>query len=72
VDPVAYSGDLVKKDGDGFIYYVGRKDHQIKTSGYRVSPTEVEALIMGCPGVSEVVVFGLDDAALGQKILKRW
>ncbi|MBA4147309.1 MAG: AMP-binding protein [Verrucomicrobia bacterium] len=67
-DPVGYSGDLVKKDEDGFIYYVGRKDHQIKTSGYRVSPTEVEALIMECPCVSEVVAFGLDDPELGQKI----
>lgn len=68
MDTFAYSGDLVKRDEDGFIYYVGRKDHQIKTSGYRVSPTEVEALIMECPGVAEVVVFGLDDVALGQKI----
>lgn len=67
-DTVAYSGDLVKKDEEGFIYYVGRKDHQIKSSGYRVSPTEIEALIMECAGVSEVVVFGLDDPALGQKI----
>lgn len=65
---VAYSGDLVKKDADGFIYYVGRRDHQIKTCGYRVSPTEVEALIMECRGVSEVVVFGLEDPAMGQRI----
>ncbi len=67
-DLVAYSGDLVKKDEDGFIYYVGRRDHQIKTCGYRVSPTEVEALIMECRGVSEVVVFGLEDPAMGQRI----
>ncbi|MGH7929965.1 MAG: AMP-binding protein, partial [Candidatus Binatia bacterium] len=68
LDTVAYSGDLAKKDADGFIYYVGRKDHQIKSSGYRVSPTEVEALIMECSGVSEVVAFGLDSPELGQKI----
>jgi acyl-CoA synthetase (AMP-forming)/AMP-acid ligase II len=67
-DPAAFSGDLVKKDEDGFIYYVGRKDHQIKTGGYRVSPTEIEALIMECPGISEVVAFGLEDTELGQKI----
>ncbi|MGH8166801.1 MAG: AMP-binding enzyme, partial [Woeseiaceae bacterium] len=68
LDTVVYSGDLAKKDADGFIYYVGRKDHQIKSSGYRVSPTEVEALIMECSGVSEVVAFGLDSPELGQKI----
>jgi acyl-coenzyme A synthetase/AMP-(fatty) acid ligase len=68
LDTVAYSGDLATKDEDGFIYYVGRKDHQIKTCGYRVSPTEVEALIMECPGVAEVVVYGLDDPELGQKL----
>ncbi|MEX2122607.1 MAG: AMP-binding protein [Woeseia sp.] len=68
VDTVVYSGDLAKKDEDGFIYYVGRKDHQIKSSGYRVSPTEVETLIIECSGVSEVVAFGLDNPELGQKI----
>ena len=68
VDMVAYSGDLVRKDAEGFLYYVGRKDHQIKTSGYRVSPTEIEALIMESGGVAEAVVFGLDDVALGQKV----
>lgn len=68
LDTVVYSGDLVKKDKDGFIYYVGRRDHQIKTGGYRVSPTEVEALVLECAGVSEVVVFGLEDPSLGQKI----
>ena len=68
MDTVVCSGDLAKKDEDGFIYFVGRKDHQIKCRGYRVSPSEVEALIAECPGVSEVVAFGLDDAEMGQKI----
>lgn len=67
-DTVVYSGDLARRDEDGFIYYVGRKDHQIKTCGYRVSPTEVESLIMECPGVSEVVVYGTDDPELGAKL----
>ena len=39
---VCYSGDLVKKDEDGFLYFVGRRDTMIKSSGYRISPTEVE------------------------------
>ncbi len=37
-----WSGDTVRKDKDGFLYFIGRKDEMIKTSGYRVSPTEVE------------------------------
>ena len=40
-----WSGDLVRADTEGFLYYVGRNDEMIKTSGYRVSPTEVEAAI---------------------------
>ena len=44
-----FSGDTVKKDEDGFLYFVGRKDEMIKTSGYRVSPMEVEeGLLSGC------------------------
>jgi acyl-CoA synthetase (AMP-forming)/AMP-acid ligase II len=68
LEKVVYSGDLVRRDAEGFLYFIGRKDHQIKTSGYRVSPTEVEALLMECKGVAEAVVFGLDDPVLGQKI----
>jgi acyl-CoA ligase (AMP-forming) (exosortase A-associated) len=46
IKPMAvWSGDLVRADTEGFLYYVGRNDEMIKTSGYRVSPTEVEAAI---------------------------
>ena len=37
-----FSGDLVTRDEEGFLYFVGRKDDMIKTSGYRVAPTEIE------------------------------
>ncbi|MEI2787932.1 MAG: hypothetical protein V9E93_03515 [Steroidobacteraceae bacterium] len=37
-----WSGDIVRRDADGFLYFIGRRDEMIKTSGYRVSPTEVE------------------------------
>ena len=57
-ETVVYSGDIVKKDEDGFLYYVSRRDEMIKTSGYRVSPTEVEEVLIELPGVSNVVVFG--------------
>ena len=44
-EKVVYSGDLVKMDEDGFLYFIGRRDTMIKTSGFRVSPTEVEEVL---------------------------
>ena len=38
---VVYSGDLVTTDEDGFIYYIGRRDTMIKSSGYRISPSAI-------------------------------
>lgn len=60
LDRVVYSGDLVKKDQEGFLYYVGRKDAMIKKEGYRVSPTEVEELLMGHQDVFEAVTCGME------------
>jgi acyl-CoA ligase (AMP-forming) (exosortase A-associated) len=64
-----YSGDLVKRDEEGFLYYVGRKDHMIKTTGFRVSPTEVEEYFYNTGLVQDAVAFGAPDPALGEKIL---
>ena len=55
---VVYSGDLAKKDEEGFLYFISRRDEMIKTSGYRVSPAEVEEVLIEIPGVSDAVVFG--------------
>lgn len=55
LETVVFSGDIVKSDADGFIYYVGRKDQMIKTKGYRVSPNEVEMIINGFEGVAGCV-----------------
>lgn len=63
-----HSGDLVRRDAEGFLYFVGRGDDMIKTSGYRVSPTELEEVAMACPLVREVVAVGDPDAVLGQVI----
>ncbi len=60
LETVVYSGDTVRKDGEGFIYYVGRRDAMIKTKGYRVSPTEVEELFAGVPGVAECIACGYE------------
>lgn len=60
IDRVVYSGDLVKKDDEGFLYYVGRKDAMIKKEGYRISPTEVEELLMNHDDVAEAVACGYE------------
>jgi acyl-CoA ligase (AMP-forming) (exosortase A-associated) len=65
---VCYSGDLVKMDEDGFLYYVGRRDTMIKSSGYRISPTEVEEALFSSGKVRGVGVIGIPDEVLGQTI----
>lgn len=64
-----YSGDFVKRDADGFLYFVARKDEMIKTSGYRVSPSEIEDVILEQTAVNEVVVLGIEHEELGQAII---
>lgn len=65
---VCYSGDLVKMDEDGFLYFVGRRDNLIKSSGFRISPTEVEQAICRNKSVREAAVVGVADELLGQHI----
>jgi acyl-coenzyme A synthetase/AMP-(fatty) acid ligase len=64
-----FSGDTVRRDAEGFLYFVGRNDEMIKTSGYRVSPTEVEEAIYATRLVGEVAAFGTAHPALGQVIV---
>jgi acyl-CoA synthetase (AMP-forming)/AMP-acid ligase II len=64
-----WSGDLVRKDEDGFLYFVGRTDEMIKTSGYRVSPTEIEEVVYGTGMVRDAVAMGVEDLRLGQRIV---
>jgi acyl-CoA ligase (AMP-forming) (exosortase A-associated) len=63
-----FSGDTVRMDEEGFLYFVGRRDEMIKTSGYRVSPTEVEEILYETRMVGECVAFGVDHPTLGQAI----
>jgi acyl-CoA ligase (AMP-forming) (exosortase A-associated) len=63
-----FSGDTVRRDADGFLYFIGRRDEMMKTSGYRVSPTEVEEVLYASKLVGECVAFGVDHATLGQAI----
>jgi acyl-CoA ligase (AMP-forming) (exosortase A-associated) len=63
-----WSGDTVRRDEEGFLYFIGRRDEMIKTSGYRVSPTEVEEVVLGTGRVAEVAAVGVPHATLGQAI----
>lgn len=65
---VCYSGDLVKMDEDGFLYFVGRRDALIKSSGIRISPTEVEEVLFQTGKVRGAAVIGIPDEVLGQSI----
>ncbi len=68
-DRVCYSGDLVTMDGDGFLYFVGRRDNQIKSSGFRISPTEVEEIICRIAPIRQAAVVGVPDPVLGQHLV---
>ncbi len=63
-----FSGDTVRRDAEGFFYFVGRRDEMMKTSGYRVSPTEVEEVLYATGCVGECAAFGVDHPVLGQAI----
>lgn len=64
-----WSGDTVYLDQDGFLYFVGRDDEMIKTSGYRVSPTEIEEAAYATGLVREAVALGVPDERLGQCVV---
>lgn len=64
-----FSGDTVRQDEDGFLYFIGRRDEMIKTSGYRVSPTEIEEVLYSTQLVGEAAAFGVAHPALGQAIV---
>lgn len=66
---VCYSGDLVRMDEEGFLYFVGRRDNQIKSSGFRVSPTEVETALRASGRLRDAAVIGVPDPMLGQRIV---
>lgn len=58
---VVYSGDVVRRDADGFLFFVGRRDQLIKTQGFRVSPEEVEEVLYASGLVAEAVAGGVAD-----------
>lgn len=67
-DIVCYSGDRIRMDEEGYLYFVGRADAMIKSSGYRISPTEVEEVLVGSGLVAEAAVIGLRDSSIGERV----
>ncbi|HRH97533.1 MAG TPA: acetate--CoA ligase [Prosthecobacter sp.] len=68
VDGWYLSGDLAKRDADGYYWFVGRVDDIIKTSGHMVGPFEVESALMEHPAVAEAGVIGKPDPLIGQLV----
>ncbi len=65
-DGVYHTGDIAWQDEDGHLWYVGRDDDLIKSSGYRIGPFEVESALMEHPAVLECAVTGIPDPDRGQ------
>ena len=68
-DIAVWSGDLVRRDEEGFLYFVARNDAQIKSSGYRISPEEIENTVHGSDLVAEALAIGVPDDELGEAIV---
>ena len=64
-----WSGDRVVADDEGYLFFVGRTDDMIKTSGYRVSPTEIEEVVYDTGLVTDAVAMGLPDDTLGHRVV---
>lgn len=65
-DGYYHTGDTAWRDEDGFLWFVGRTDDMIKSSGYRVGPFEVESALMSHPAVLECAITGVPDPVRGQ------
>ena len=66
---VVYSGDFVKLDNDGYLYFEGRKDEMIKSAGNRISPTEVEEILYNSSFIAEAVAMGIPHEIYGQVVV---
>jgi len=63
-----WSGDRVRRDGDGLLYFIGRRDAMIKSAGNRISPQEIEEAALATGLVAEAVALGIPDERLGQAV----
>jgi acetyl-CoA synthetase len=67
-DGLYHTGDLARRDADGYIWYVGRADDIIKSAGYRIGPFEIESVLIKHPAVLECAVTGIPNALRGQVV----
>lgn len=67
-ETVLYTGDLVRMDEEGFLYFISRMDDIIKSRGEKVSPKEVEAVVYRLDGVLDAAVVGVPDPVLGEAV----
>jgi acetyl-CoA synthetase len=67
-DGIYHTGDLAWQDEDGYLWFVGRSDDIIKSSGYRIGPFEVESVLMEHPAVLECAITGEPDPIRGQVV----
>jgi len=67
-DGVYHTGDLAWQDEEGYLWFVGRADDIIKSSGYRIGPFEVESVLMEHPAVLECAITGVPDPDRGQVV----
>jgi amino acid adenylation domain-containing protein len=67
-DTRLYTGDYFKRDEEGFLYFVSRKDNLIKTKGERVSPKEIESVLCEMEGIFSAAVVGIPNKLIGQEI----
>jgi acyl-CoA synthetase (AMP-forming)/AMP-acid ligase II len=63
-----FTGDLATVDEEGYIFIVGRSKNIIKSGGFRISPKEIEDLILTLPEVTGCVVIGLPDEIMGEAV----
>jgi acetyl-CoA synthetase len=68
VDGWYLSGDLARRDADGYYWFVGRADDVIKSSGHLIGPFEVESVLMEDPAVAEAGVIGVPDPLIGERV----
>ena len=66
--PGVWSGDTLRRDADGLYHFVGRDDEQIKVSGHRISPTEIEEAALASGACAQAVAFGIADNRTGQAV----
>ncbi len=67
-ETLVYSGDNAYCDEEGYLYFIGRRDHMIKTKGFRVSPTEVEIEVIHHPEIEHAFAFAVTNISIGEDV----